>query len=77
MYPYKNSQFNSQIMAFNDCVYRFKDYSEFQLQFDVDEYPFSKSKDIKDLDDLIEKYKEEEPDFGQLLLTVSTYAIIL
>ncbi len=59
-------------MAFNDCVYRFKDYNEFQLQMDIDEYPFSLDSKIQDLDQLIEKYKEEEPDFGQLLLTVST-----
>jgi protein associated with RNAse G/E len=71
MFPYRKSQFNSQIMAFNDCVYRFKDYNEFQLQMDVDEYPFSLDKKIPDLDTLIEKYKTEEPDFGQLLLTVS------
>ena len=70
MYPYRKSQFNSQIIAFNDCVYRFKDYNDFQLQMDVDEYPFSLDEQIQDLEQLIEKYKAEEPDFGQLLLTV-------
>ena len=42
---FDHSAYNAQLVHLNSCIYRFRDFSEWQLHIDVDEFPYIANSD--------------------------------
>lgn len=54
-WSYDHKKYNAQTVHLNSCIYRFRDFSEWQLHMDIDEYlyPVHSSSIIPHLDDFL------------------------
>jgi len=68
--PLDHPKYNPQIVALNDCLWRYRNFSRYQIHIDVDEFPYPVGSEVRDLVELIDSAEKHNPQWHTLKLTM-------